>query len=293
MVMLDTIFSDTVARGWKPVTPAFEPEVSRLPASRVRGTCIAPLTFDGDIVYVDPNTPAQPGDVVSFALSARACKLQNSDLPPGQTPWQPGARWLKLLCHHHGFDFLLEKYGASITTTLAACESPNDVPQLAPVRNIRRDGRLLFTPDSYTSGLGLNAATFVAEASVTNVNMTGSVAAVVSQTVGPFSAACTVVCTASGYLTSTYTASGLTWPPELAYAISTTSASLPTGHPYFHPTPVPGVNTYGTNFTYEQSFSLGAGTTATYYFNGACTDLVTDASMEFNALVLKTECIFR
>ncbi len=286
---LETIFADTVARGWRPRSVAVGAEIERLEASLVRGTCIAPLAVDGDTLFIDPaGAPPLPGDLVSFALSERGAAAQNSALPPGQSPCRAGDRWAKLLTRYHNIDFLLDRFGSSATATLLSCESPDDVPALRPVRNVMRGGRLL-----YASGLGNNSATYVAETSVSSVSLTGTAATIVSQSVGPFVAAATVVVTCSGYLTSTYTAAGLTWPPEFAYAIYTSAATLPTGHPYFHPTPVPGSNTYGTNFTYEQSFTLAVGTSQTYYLNGACTDLVADASMAVAQMVLKCECILR
>lgn len=158
-VGLEDIFSRVVADGWAPRTPAYGDELSRLAASTARGVCLNPLIVEGDTLYIDPNTPALPGDLVSFALSNRGAEAQNSYLPPGQSPWKKGDRWTKLYAQAHGFGFLLEKYGASATTTMMGGEHPEDEPRLSPVRNIRRNGRLLFTPDSHSSQIGLNAAT--------------------------------------------------------------------------------------------------------------------------------------
>jgi hypothetical protein len=100
----------------------------------------------GDIVYVDRNAKPEPGDLCSFALSSRGVEAQNSALPKGQMPWATGARWIKMLAHWHGLDMLLDRHGNAAAATLLACESPDDVPALHPVRNVRRRGRLLFGP---------------------------------------------------------------------------------------------------------------------------------------------------
>jgi hypothetical protein len=105
-------------------------------------------------VYIDPHTQPLPGDLVSFALSERGAAALNSGLPAAQSVCRAGDRWLKLYVPYHGYDMLLEKYGHSATATLLACESPDDTPVLHPVRNIRRGGRLLFTPDSFASHTG-------------------------------------------------------------------------------------------------------------------------------------------
>ncbi len=175
MIGLLDIFQHTVATGWRPRSVAVGAELARLEASHIRGTCVAPLTADGDTVFIDRHTPPQPGDLVSFALSRRGCDAQNSDLPPGQTPWAPGSRWVKLLTRYHGFDMLLDRYGGAATATLLTCEDPDGVPVLDPVRNVMRGGKLLFGPDAYASGLGANAATItdVAHASPAGVSLTG------------------------------------------------------------------------------------------------------------------------
>jgi len=156
---LEDVFARIVADGWAPRSPAFGPELDHLEASTIRGDCISPLLQAGDTVYVDPRIPAQSGDVCSFQLSRRGAEAQNSDLPVGQSPWSAGAAWCKLFVKYHGFDMLLDRYGNVATATLLACEHPDDVPVLHPVRNVRRAGRLLFQPDMFASQIGLNAAT--------------------------------------------------------------------------------------------------------------------------------------
>jgi hypothetical protein len=136
-----------VRKGWAPRHPAFGDELERLECAHVRGDCVSPLLIEGDEIFIDPNTPAQPGDLVQFALSSRGVDAQNADLPPGQSPWKKGARWVKLLAPYRGIDMLLDKHGSSATATLLSCESPSDTPVLSPVRQVRRDGRLLFTPE--------------------------------------------------------------------------------------------------------------------------------------------------
>jgi hypothetical protein len=74
---------------------------------------------------------------VRFGLSARGASAQNSSLPDGQEPAKRGAFWIKLLARTHGFDMLLDKYGAAATATLLSCESPDDAPALHPVRQGR------------------------------------------------------------------------------------------------------------------------------------------------------------
>jgi hypothetical protein len=166
---LDRIFAATVARGWRPATPAVGADLARCEVSIARGTCLEPLVREGDEVFADLHAPAQPGDLVQFRLSARGAAAQNSALPAGQSPCQPGDRWLKLLARYHDFDMLLEKYGRCATATFLACERPDDTPLLHPVVNIARRGELLF---SYASGIGANAATItdVAHSSPAGVN---------------------------------------------------------------------------------------------------------------------------
>ena len=154
---LETIFADTIARPWAPRSPAVGEQLGRCLVSKARGDCIAPLVLDGDELYLDPVTKAQDGDLVSFRLSERGAAAQNAALPPGQSPARAGDRWVKLYTTYHGFPMLLDRHKSSATATLMSCESPDDVPMLAPVRNIRRRGRLLYTADSLASQIGANA----------------------------------------------------------------------------------------------------------------------------------------
>ena len=137
-MLLNEIFSDTVSRPWAPRSPAAGSELARCLVSRVRGNCVEPLLRDGDLVFVDPHKPPQPGDLVSLALSERGAAAQNDSLPPGQLPPRAGDRWIKLYTRYAGFDFLLDRHGGSATATLMACEHPEDTPTLWPVRNIQR-----------------------------------------------------------------------------------------------------------------------------------------------------------
>ncbi|HVZ32488.1 MAG TPA: hypothetical protein VG963_08680, partial [Polyangiaceae bacterium] len=156
---INEVFARVVRDGWAPRSPAFGDELERLDRSYTRGTCIEPLILAGDEVYIDREMPPQPGDLVSFALSSRGADAQNSGLPAGQSRWSAGDRWIKLYAKYGGTEMLFDKYGSSATATLMTCESPDHTPVLYPVRNIRRHGRLLFTPDHYGSQIGLNAAT--------------------------------------------------------------------------------------------------------------------------------------
>jgi hypothetical protein len=158
-ITLDKLFERVVTDGWHPRNPAFGAELDRLTASMTRGDCINPLLQEGDIVYYDPYTPALPGDIVSFRLSKRGAEAQNSDLPSGQRQWSAGDSWCKLYARYHGFDMLLDRHGNSATATLMACEFPDDSPVLHPVRQILRDGKLLFPSAVHCSDLGANAAT--------------------------------------------------------------------------------------------------------------------------------------
>jgi len=169
LTTLDTIFETTVREGWRPRTPAFGVELAQLDVSVARGTCLNPIIFEGDELFLDPETPPRSGDLVAFRLSERGAERQNSDLPAGQEPWQPGAHWLKLYWEYHSIPMLLENtHSASVS--LMAGDSP-----LVPVRNVRRAGRLLFR-DCYMSGLGLNAATItnVGHFTPTGVSLTGA-----------------------------------------------------------------------------------------------------------------------
>lgn len=162
--MLEKYFPDTVAAGWAPRNPCTDPaELATLEQSLARGDCIAPLIQAGDILYIDRAMKPEPGDVVSFTLSERGAQAQNSALPAGQSLWERGAHWCKLLGMRHGFHMLHDRHGSAATATLMACESPDDAPVLHPVRQICRGGRMLFGTDSHSAQIGLNAATSIYE----------------------------------------------------------------------------------------------------------------------------------
>jgi hypothetical protein len=183
---LSDFFEWVVESGWAPQNPCTdERELARLEQSTVRGDCISPLLQAGDTVFIDRAAAPLPGDVVSFRLSRRFCAAQNSDLPAGQSPWEPGAPWCKLYGRFHGLDMLFDRHGGSVTATLATLEDPDGapLPHLHPVRNVRRNGRLLFAPDAYSGQIGLNAATDPASSVNTSSSVMGSVLTYVSVTV--------------------------------------------------------------------------------------------------------------
>ncbi len=130
-----------------PRSPAFGAELERLEPSVIRGDCISPLLVAGDVIYVDHAARPLPGDIVTFRLSQRFADDQNAAPPPGQSPtWKKGDGWAKLFVPFAGIDMLRDRHGGSVTATYAACESPDDVPALGVVRNVRRAGALLFLP---------------------------------------------------------------------------------------------------------------------------------------------------
>lgn len=162
-ISLEDVFAKVVVDGWQPRNPAFVRDLDGLELSTIRGTCLNPLLFEGDEVFVDRNMPPLAGDLVSFALSERGAAAQNSNLPAGKSPVRRGDFWLKLYAPYRGYEMLLENR-ASATATLLNCEHPDDSPILHPVRNVRRNGRLLFTPDSYCAQIGDNAVSQIASA---------------------------------------------------------------------------------------------------------------------------------
>jgi hypothetical protein len=176
LITLEDVFGLTVANGWCPRSPAFEPELSRLEVSTTRGNCLEPLIFAGDVVYIDRNAKPLPGDLVSLKLSKRYVADNNGSLVNGQPP-REGDQWLKLFVLYHGFEMLLENRD-SATATRLACEHPDDTPVLHPIRQVRRDGRLLFTPDSHAGQLGDNAASQMisaqANSSIQTLNVNAS-----------------------------------------------------------------------------------------------------------------------
>jgi hypothetical protein len=296
MVDLTQLFARTVKEGWRPRTPAFEPEVRRLTASRVRGDCVAPLARPDDIVYLDPSTPAEPGDLVSFALSERGAAAQNSALPEGQSPARPGDRWLELLAEDHGYPTLLDRHGRFTTVSFLGAEHPDDPVPLAPVRNIRRGVCLVFVPDTHASGLGINAATTVSETTTGGVNLpTGGVTVpVVSQSMGPYVAEATVVVTVSGTLSATNTSTTVEWSPWYYYQLATTSGTLDSPARQITSPLIAVSSSASLLFTYEKTFTLPAGTTATYYLNMQCSNVLTSFdTTEVATIVLKAEAIYK
>ena len=289
---LHEVFARVVADGWAPRTPAHGSELAGLEASLCRGDCISPLVVDGDLAFVDPDptTPALPGDLVQFKLSERGAAAQNSALPPGQSPWSAGSMWLKLLARYRGIDMLLDRHGHSATATLLACEHPDHTPILHPVRNIVRRGRLLYTPDSYSAEIALNAATTVSD-TTSGATLTTTVSPIAEQTVGPFPVAVTLVITMSGTFSVQNTSSSVQVDAEVAYALTTLSGSLPAGHPFFDVYSVPAATTVTQNFTYEQTFSLAANTSATYNFNAS--NINTTNNVITCLLMMKIEAITR
>jgi hypothetical protein len=170
----DHAFARAVRDGWTPRHPASESELVTLrPTTVIRGTCCEPLLRAGDIAYVDHSAIAEPGDLVSFAVSARFAERQNDCRMPGQPTWRPGDRWMKLFTMVHGLECLMDNLGEYGTATLMAGESPEAAVHLAPLRNIRRAGKLLFNVVD-TTQINLNATSSVASAqSATTVNVTG------------------------------------------------------------------------------------------------------------------------
>lgn len=181
---LEEVFQRVVAGGWAPRNPAFGEELTRLQVSTTRGDCLEPLILEGDEVFIDRDAKPLPGDLVSFALSQRGADAQNTPpVPADHRPRRKGDRWIKLYVPWHGFEMLLEKYGSAATATLLACEHPDDSPVLWPVRNIRRQGRLLFAPsDVICSQINLNAVTVLNYATDDSTYATGFGGTAVSAT---------------------------------------------------------------------------------------------------------------
>lgn len=158
-IPLGTLFDLAAAGGWAPNHPASADELAGLQRSTTRGDCIAPLVIEGDEIFMDPSVPPEPFDLVQFTLSARGAEIQNSNLPPGQKTWKKGDGWVKLYVRNRGLDMLLDRHGSAACATLLSCESPDDVPKLTPIRQIRRNGRFLFAADTHSGQIGINAAT--------------------------------------------------------------------------------------------------------------------------------------
>lgn len=293
---LDQIFEHTVRAGWRPRQVAVGEELAHLEVSRTRGTCIAPLVVDGDLVYVDQRTPAQDGDLVQFALSARGAQAQNSALPRGQSPCRPGDRWLKLLvADYHGHAMLLDKYGSAATATFLSCESPDDTPVLRPVRNIARAGTLLYGPDSYASGLGMTAATVVYSATISSATIGSAGGAghnLTSLTVGPFFNATDLIATVSGYIEGDNTSATLQAAAWGTIFINTSATDFTTNPNQFSGGYVPVSTIEEFSFSCESLFTLAANTTQTYYVNGLNTG-GTGMVETFTSGIFKIEAVKR
>jgi hypothetical protein len=119
-----------------------------LEQSTVRGKCLEPLLFAGDIVFLDRMQP-ESGDLVAFSQSQRYVDLEAGQPPHGQQPSSKGDKWCKLygviFCENGPqWEMLFERYGLCATANLLACEYPDDTPVLHPVRNVLRAGKLLY-----------------------------------------------------------------------------------------------------------------------------------------------------
>jgi hypothetical protein len=264
---LEDVFARVVADGWAPRSPAFEPEITALEASHCRGDCVAPLVIAGDLAFIDRTRRAQPGDLAAFTLSARGAEAQNSALPRGQLPWVPGSPWIKLLTEYHDIPMLLDRHGHSATASLLACESPDDVPLLYPVRNILRGGRLLFTSDSHSAELGASAATTVLSTILTNIPIGAGGTNLASITVGPYPWATEVVATLSGEITGTNSSGTLNAAAWGNIFMNLTATDFSTNPTAFSGGFVPPSSSEAFAVSVERLFSLAANTTTTYYLN--------------------------
>ena len=294
--MLEDVFAKVVADGWAPRNPCVdERELARLESAMTRGRCLEPIGIAGDIVYIDHAAQPQSGDLVSFALSQRMADAQNSALPEGERSVKAGDRWVKLYVEVHGYQMLLERFGHSVTATFASCESPDGEPKLSPVRNIRRNGCLLFTPDIYASQIGANAATEVAQVSVPGpVGVSVGVPVNVgSVTVGPYAQAVTVVINASGFW-HYLNAGSSSVQPLLEYEVDNVGASGAFVNPVFTQYPPVAVSAIAQgSFNVEKSFTLAANTTATYFFVAEDQTGTGIAGFNIQNLLLKAESIKR
>ncbi len=261
----EEVFARLVEDGWSPRDPAYGAELDRLEMSTTRGHCLEPLIMEGDVVYIDPSGSPLPGDVVSFSLSARAAAAQNEDLPPFDArPCKPGDRWLKLFVPYCGIDLLYERYGHFLTTTWAACEDPKEIPRLSPVRNIRRDGQLLFTPEEvHCVNIGDSAATDIVEVSLFGYTGSAIAQAIATATVGPKVQPYTATVTVSADVWKTSANTAQVYLAQLSggVPVGTTSQS------FF----VTGTSAPGTRISIVSSFSVAAGVStqfALWYSSG-------------------------
>lgn len=139
---LERAFAHVVAAGWVPRYSRAMPD--DLFRSVVQGDCLQPLLFDGDEVWIDCSTQARSGDLAFHRLSFRGAALLNQRLAPGQAPWQGGQNNVKLLVRSFERDLLLERHGGCVPAQLLAAESDDEMPELHPVVNVRRAGKMLF-----------------------------------------------------------------------------------------------------------------------------------------------------
>ncbi len=98
------IFEEFGRSGWTPRHPATEAELARLNSSLARGTCLNPVIFDGDALYIDPDAQPEDGDIISFELSDHAAATEPS-AAGGRTSWA------KLLIELDGERWLVENQG--------------------------------------------------------------------------------------------------------------------------------------------------------------------------------------
>jgi hypothetical protein len=249
-----------------------------------------------------------PGDIVSTELSRRFCELQNANLPAGQSPWRPGASWAKLYADVHGIEMLFERHGHAVCATLMACESPEDMPVLAPVRNVLRAGRMLFggaVPAApHVSGspiscdgaeIAADAATTVATATASGVSCPNTVDTnVTSVTIGPYQWATTVVLTATGAweFSTGANADGLLLSEGIFPIPGSGGRFQALRHdPLINSQPA-SQNTYGA-FADEYTFNLPANMTQTYYLVMLPNFGQATSSVTVTGAVLKGEIIKR
>jgi hypothetical protein len=250
------------------------------------------LLQDGDTVFIDRRIRAQPGDLAAFCLSARGCEAQNSKLPHGQTPWAPGAPWIKLMTEYHNIEMLLDRHGGAATATLLTCESPDDRPVLHPVRNVMRGGRLLYTPDSYAAELGLASATVMLSTTITSVTISASGTNLASITVGPYPDASKIVATLSGQVTGTNSSGTLNAAAWGNLFVNLTATDFSTSPTAFSGGYVNTSSSEAFTVSLERLLTLAAGATQTFYLNAIN---VGPASMTevMNSGIFKIEVIRR
>lgn len=291
--LLEEVFARVVHDGWVPRSPAYGAELERLEVSTAFGVCLEPLIVAGDEVYIDHSMPPQPGDIVSFELSERGAQANTT----AERVCRKGDRWLKLYVPFRGVaDMLLEKYGNSATATLMACEHPDDAPRLAPVRNIRRNGKLLFTPESLAAEIELNAATDVSSTYVAGpvIAQRFIVTDIATLTIGPYHWDTEIVITVSGYW-NLANSSGSSVSPILEQIITNGGTGTTDNASVFYapPTAIQNGTTAQGLVTQEATFTLAANTTTTYKFQAATQGSPGTTAFTINGLEMKGEAIKR